>query len=75
MYPQQAVDNRKDSRAKRVWNRCGRKRGNSTLASEAKKLFIERHAVRTQSACGYASGKTLIRFGKPVLSTEKRCAC
>ncbi|CAG9244544.1 hypothetical protein PCAR4_150072 [Paraburkholderia caribensis] len=69
------MDNRKDSGVKRVWTRCGRKRGNSTLAHERKKLFIELHPVRTLTPCGYASGKTLIRFGKPVLSTEKQFAC
>ncbi|ALL63478.1 hypothetical protein K788_0003530 [Paraburkholderia caribensis MBA4] len=38
-------------------------------------MFIELHLVRTLTTCGYASGKTLIRFGKPVLSTEKQFAC
>ncbi|CAG9237832.1 hypothetical protein PSAB6_70391 [Paraburkholderia sabiae] len=58
-----------------MWNRCGRKRGNSTRTRGPKKLFIERHPLRTLGARGYASGKTLIRLCKPALSTEMSRAC
>ncbi|CAG9244693.1 hypothetical protein PCAR4_150129 [Paraburkholderia caribensis] len=62
-------------RAKLVWIGCGRKRGNSPDVNFGQKLFIEPSRARTSSASGYAFGKTLIRFGKPELSTEMQRPC
>ncbi|SIT49724.1 conserved hypothetical protein [Paraburkholderia piptadeniae] len=39
------------------------------------KLSAEAYPARTSNTSGYAFGKTLIRFGKPGLSTEMRRPC
>ncbi|APR34160.1 hypothetical protein BTO02_00665 [Paraburkholderia sp. SOS3] len=68
-----------DNRSNSTRNACGIDvdvNGVSRAQSfKTQKLPAEATAARTRYASGYARVKTMISFGKPVLSTKAACPC